>query len=383
MSVSNGIKLRRLPRALRNSSAMTLAASPASSRRERPRTWDALRIIPLAAVLLIVAACGSSATIAPGGPAAAGPATAQPMRVLKVVTTVSPITSIVETIGGARIDLEGIVPEGVNSHTFSPAPSVARSISEADLIVLNGLFLEEPTLKMAEANKQPEAIILSLGDRAISREEWQFDFTFPQSGGRPNPHLWPDPLLALRYAEIVAEQLAVSDPANAGYFSANLEVFRRRVESLDLRIRASVATIPEANRKLLTYHDSWAYFARRYGIEVIGAVQPSNFSQPSAKEVVNLIDQLEEVGVPAVFGSEVFPSDVLETVAREADAQFIDELRDDDLPGGPGDPRHGYLGLMLQNMEIMIPALGGNIEALSGLDVSPIFDGNSNAKYPQ
>ena len=87
--------------------------------------------------------------------------------------------------------------------------------------------------------------------------------------------------------------------------------------------------------------------------------------------------------MPAVFGSEVFQSDVLETIAQEAGAQFVDELADDDLPGGPGDPRHSYLGLMLQNMESMIPALGGDVSSLSGFDPSPVFEGRSTAKYPQ
>ena len=302
---------------------------------------------------------------------------------LRVVSTVSPITNIVENIGGDKIDLEGVVPEGVNSHTFEPPPSVATALAVADLIVLNGLFLEEPTLEMAEANKKSGAIILSLGDGTISREEWQFDFSFPESEGHPNPHLWPDPWLALRYAELVRDQLADLDPENAGYYDENLVAFRRRIESLDEGIRGAVATVPEGNRKLLTYHDAWAYFAQRYGMQVVGAAQPADFSEPSAREVANLIEQIEEQGIPAIFGSEVFPTDVLETIAAEAGTAYVDRLRDDDLPGAPGDPRHSYLGLMLQNMEIMIPALGGNVTALKDLDTSPVFEGESRAIYPQ
>ncbi len=152
---------------------------------------------------------------------------------------------------------------------------------------------------------------------------------------------------------------------------------------LDESIRASAATVPPENRKLLTYHDSWAYFADRYGMEVIGAAQPSDFSEPSAREVAGLIDQLKDLSLPAVFGSEVFPSPVLETIARESGAKFVDKLRDDDLPGGPGDPRHSYLGLMQQNMEIMIPALGGNVDALQGFDPGLVFTEPSTAVYPQ
>ena len=302
---------------------------------------------------------------------------------LRVVTTVSPITNIVENIGGTRIRLEGVVPEGVNSHTFEPTPSMAKLMAEADLIIINGLFLEEPTLALAEANKKTDAVILSLGDLAVTPDEWQFDFTFPESAGHPNPHLWPDPNLGLRYAELVYDQLADMDPDNATYYAGNLERFRSLVSQMDQAIRVAVATVPEENRKLLTYHDSWAYFAKQYGMEVIGAVQPSNFSQPSVREVADLIDQVRELGLPAVFGSEVFSSDVLEAIASEAGAQFIDELADDDLPGKPGDPQHTYLGLIQQNMAAMIPALGGDASAVAGLENGNVFDGDSGAVYPQ
>ena len=302
---------------------------------------------------------------------------------LRVVTTVSPITSIVENIGGDRIALEGVVPEGVNSHVFEPQPSLARVLADADLIIANGLFLEEPTLDLAAANKRDDTPVLLLGDRAIGRERWQFDFSFPESGGHPNPHLWPDPALGLRYAELTQEQLAALDPDNAGYYGDNLELFRQRINAMDAAIREAVASVPPANRKLITYHDSWAYFAVAYGLEVIGAVQPSDFAEPSAREVADIIDQVRDLGLPVVFGSAEFSSDVLETIADEADAVFIDELADDDLPGGPGDAEHSYLGLVRQNMRIMIPALGGDASPLDSVDVSPVFDGDSGAVYPQ
>ena len=302
---------------------------------------------------------------------------------LKVVTTVAPITSIVENIGGDRIQLEGVVPEGVNSHIFEPQPSLAKLMTDADLIIANGLFLEEPTLQLAEANKQDDTPILLLGDRSITREQWQFDFSFPESEGHPNPHLWPDPTLGMKYAELAQAQLAELDPDNADYFAANLEAFRGRINAMDAAIRASVATIPTENRRLVTYHDSWAYFALTYGMEVIGAVQPSDFAEPSAREVAEIIDQVKELSLPAVFGSEEFPSDVLETIAREGNTVFIDQLADDDLPGATGDPDHSYLGLMRQNMRIMIPALGGNADAFDNVDVSPVFEGVSGAVYPQ
>ncbi|MFQ6030608.1 MAG: metal ABC transporter substrate-binding protein [Dehalococcoidia bacterium] len=295
----------------------------------------------------------------------------------------SPITSLVENIGGTRIELEGVVPEGTNSHTFEPAPSVAVTLSQADLFVANGLFLEEPTIEMARANKKPGAVILTLGDKAIAREQWVFDFSFPESDGHPNPHLWTAPNLALKYAELIRDELVVLDPANAEYYNENYDELKGRIEDLDRRIAEAVETIPPQNRKLLTYHDSFPFFGSRYGLEIIGAVQPSDFTEPSAREVANLIDQVREAGVPAIFGSEVFPSPVMEQIAKEGGAEFIDQLRDDDLPGAPGDPVHTYMGLMAENMEIMAPALGGSASVFEDFDSTQVFEGESRAVYPQ
>ena len=302
---------------------------------------------------------------------------------LAVVATISPITSLVESIGGDRIALTGIVPEGVNSHTYEPAPSVSTTIARADLIFANGLFLEEPTIRLAESTAPDEAVIVLLADEAVAQGDWIYDFAFPESRGRPNPHLWTAPHLAGRYATIIYENLVRLDPLNADYYDANLQELLARINDLDARILTAAETIPEGHRKLLTYHDSFPYFADRYGFEVIGAVQPADFSEPSAREVADLITLVRETGVPAVFGSEVFPSPVMEAIAEEGGAVFIDQLRDDDLPGAPGDPRHSYLGLILTNMETLISALGGDTVALDGFDPSQTYAGEQTAVYPQ
>ena len=302
---------------------------------------------------------------------------------LQVVTTVSPITSIVENIGGTAIDLEGVIPEGVNSHTFEPPPSVVGTIEDADLIILNGLQLEDPTLELAEANKKDDAVILLLGDETLTEDEYKFDFSFPRDEGKPNPHLWPDPTLVMEYATLVHDKLVDLDPDNKDYYGANFTTLMDRLEDLDQQMRVAAQTVPEENRKLLTYHDSWAYWADNYGFTVIGAIQPSDFSEPSAKEVADLIDQVKKESVPAIFGSEVFPSDVLENIAGETGAQYVDDLRDDDLPGEPDDEGHSYLGLMVNNMRIMIPALGGDASPMDRVDTGLIFEGKSTAKYPQ
>ena len=317
------------------------------------------------------------------GDQAVTPTDSDGTRRLKVVTTVSPITSLVENIGGARIDLEGVVPEGANSHTFEPAPSVASVLASADLIIANGLFLEERTIELANSNKKNSAVILLLGDQSITPEEWVFDFSFPESNGQPNPHLWTSPVMGIKYGQLIHDHLVKLDQENSSYYDRNWERLKNKLEELDRGIRASIETIPPENRLLLTYHDSFPMFGLQYGVKILGAVQPSNFTEPSAREVARLIKQIQDNRVPAIFGSEVFPSPVMEQIAKEGGAEFVDELRDDDLPGKPGDPMHSYLGLILSDMQIMIPALGGNVTALEGFDTTLVFKEPSKAIYPQ
>lgn len=298
---------------------------------------------------------------------------------IQVVTTVSPITNIVQNVGGEHVSIVGIVPEGMNSHTFEPAPSDAAAMADADIVFMNGLRLEEPTRELAEANVAEGVEIVRLGDRTVSPNEYIFDFSFPEAEGDPNPHLWTNPLYAMRFAEIVRDELSELDPANAGDYRANLDAFAERIDQLDALVRQVTATVPESNRKLLTYHDSFPYFAREYGWTVIGAIQPSDFSEPTPQEVVALIDQIRAERVPAIFGSEVFPSPVLERIAEETGAAYIDDLRDDDLPGEAGDQDHSYFGLMVFDFRTFIGALGGDVSAFDGFDVTNMYEGDTTS----
>jgi ABC-type Zn uptake system ZnuABC Zn-binding protein ZnuA len=300
---------------------------------------------------------------------------------LKVVTTVAPITSIAANIAGDLARVEGVVPEGTNSHTFEPAPSVAEVLSQADLVLINGLSLEEPTRKLAETNLKQGARIVELGTEILPESEWIYDFSFPKEDGKPNPHLWTDPTYARKYAELIRRELSLKDPANAAAYQRNYDAFAALIDGFDQAMRASFATLPREQRKLLTYHDAYAYFARTYDWDVIGAIQVENFEDPSPKEVAALIEQVKATKVPAIFGSEVFPSPVLAQIGKEAGVKYVDVLRDDDLPGKPGDPQHSWVGLMHFDYVTMVEALGGDASALKAFvprNVAP-----DKAAYPQ
>src|SRR4030095_5116718 len=155
-------------------------------------TWSAVL-----ALAILLTACGRQEE----KPAA----TAE--KKLNVVTTVAPHTSVVENSAGDKIQLAGIIPEGINSHTFEPIPSDSKLLSNADLIILNGLDLETPTLNLAKANLKQGAAIIFLGDKTIQQSDYIYDFSFPKDKEHPNPHLWLNPQYALRYATLVRDEL--------------------------------------------------------------------------------------------------------------------------------------------------------------------------------
>lgn len=300
---------------------------------------------------------------------------------LKVATTVAPITSIAANVGGDKVDIEGIVPEGTNSHTFEPAPQVAELLSTADIVLINGLQLEEPTKELAESNMKDDAVLVEVGDEVLPPEDYIFDFSFPEEDGKPNPHLWTDPTYAVEYAEVIANTFSEQDPDNSAYYAKNLKAFTAKASDLADALRADQESVPEGNLKLVTYHDAYAYFAKNFGWDVVGAVQPKNFEDPTPIEVARIIDQVNAEDVQTIFGSEVFPSDVLEEVGRATGARYEDTLRDDDLPGEPGDDDHSWLSLMRYNYVTMIEGLGGTVQQLPSVDISDVAP--DEAEYPQ
>ncbi|MFN0026543.1 MAG: metal ABC transporter substrate-binding protein [Acidimicrobiales bacterium] len=331
--------------------------------------------LALLVVIAVAGACGSDTGGDLGGGTAGG------ADRLLVAATVAPITSIVSAVVGERARIVGLVPEGRDSHTFEPEPSAAQLLSQADVIFVNGLQLEEPLVALAEQNRREDAEIVSLGRETLSEDQYIFDFSYPAQDGKPNPHLWTSPPLVARYAEVIAERMAALDPDGAAEYQANLAAFSGRIDALDAAMRRAFATIPDGQRKLLTYHDAYAYFAREYGWEVIGAFEVPDFGEPSPKDVAALIEQVRSSGVRAIFGSEVFPSAVMEQIGAETGVVYVDELRDDDLPGEPGDDEHSWLGLMRFDFVTMTRALGGDPAALVNFDITPTVPDRS--EYPQ
>jgi len=316
-------------------------------------------------IALVVAIVATGCSSGPGG-ASSGK--------FQVVASVAPITDIVKNVAGNAADVQGLIPEGVDSHTFEPTSDTARLIADADLIFLNGLDLEDPTLALAQSDKKDSAAVFLLGDHALQPSGYLYDFSFPKSAGHPNHHLWMDVAYAIRYTELVRDELSKADPGNASTYRANADAYLGTLRTLNGAVQKAIDTIPPQDRLLLTYHDSFAYFASHYGMRVIGAIQPADFSEPSAQEVAALIDQIRTEHVPAIFGSEVFPSPVLAQIAQESGAKYEDTLRDDDLPGDTGQPEHSYVGLILYDVRTIVTDLGGDASALDAVPSPNPYD---------
>ena len=220
---------------------------------------------------------------------------AQPVEGTPLIsTTVAPITSLVSMIAGdVGPKIEGIVPEGTNSHTYEPPPSVAEQLAKSDVVFLNGLMLEEPTSELAIANA-PGATICEIGTAVLPESSWAFDFSFPREGGKPNPHIWTNPPMVMNMLTVIRDVLAKIDPANVDAYDENYVKASQIVEALDVAMAEATKTIPVRNRKLLTYHDAYAYFALHYDFDVIGAIQPQSFEEPSPQDIAQIIEAAEK-----------------------------------------------------------------------------------------
>lgn len=346
-------------------------------------------------LVLVLAACSAEPTTPPEpsettDPEASttGPDAPESADPLVVVATVSPIADLVARVGEDRVDVHSLVAPGADAHTWSPRPRDAMRLSEADLFIGVGLGLNTSAVDLAERNLPDNATIVLLGEQALVDEHLVFDHGHTHGDSDdghthddeddghtrddeqtlgPNPHVWTSLRNAALMVDTIAATLSELDPDGAIDMRLRADVLREDLLQLDDALARAVATIPPEQRVLVTYHDAWTYLARDHGLEFAVAVQMADHSEPSAAEVRRLIDLIRALDVPAVFGSEVFPTPVLEVIAEETGADYHDGLSDDILPGNPGDPEHSYREMMRRSAVIIIKGLGGDATELHGM----------------
>lgn len=278
------------------------------------------RLASLVAVLLavVMAGCGPFGSASPG----------QGGR-LAVVTTSTVFGDMIENVGGEHVAVTSLVPRHADVHTFEPKPADLRTLTGARLIMMNGLGLDDwlwETIANAAADGTPlvELAVDLPGVELLPGED----------PGTQNPHLWMAVPYAIKYVDRIETALATADPANATAYGDQADLYRLRLEALDTQVRERIVTIPPADRKLVTFHDAFPYFAREYGLEVVGVAVDAPGQEPSAGEIAALIEAIRASGAKAIFSEAQFPTQLVDQLASETGATVVAELYDDSL----GDP---------------------------------------------
>ncbi len=319
-----------------------------------PRTGGRLRVarrqlprLGVAALIVAIAAgCSPAASVEPGGSAAPSPAA----DALVVVATTTVFADLVRQAGGTDVRVTSLVPAGADPHTYSPTPSDVRAIAGADLVVMNGLGVDDWLKPLLAEAKRPASALVELGP-----DEPGVTYLAGDGGtGSVNPHLWLNVAYAELYVKRIVAALQAAAPGRQAAFQASGDAYLARLAALDGAIRAQVATLPAADRKLVSYHDAFPYFAAAYGLTIVGTVVPAPGQDPNAGQVVALIAAIRASGVRAIFSEAQFNPKVEQQLAAEAGVRVVSNLYNDALGAPPVDT---YEGMMRWDADRVVEAL--------------------------
>jgi manganese/iron transport system substrate-binding protein len=307
------------------------------------------KIIPIFIFLLTtLAACGGAPNTA---------ATQPGKDRLNVVATTTIVGDVVKNVGGDNIQLEVLLPAGVDVHSFQPTPQDIARIASADLIFANGVGLEaflQPMLQ--NAGSQARVVSVSDGVNILKAPDLPTgEATTGTAGG--DPHTWFNPENVSIWTQNIASTLAQADPAHAETYTANAKKYQAQLKDLDSWIQGQVSQIPEASRQLVTDHDSFTYFADHYGFKLVGAVIPgySSLSEPSAQDLASLEDTIRKLGVKSVFIGMTANPALSERVAQDTGTRLV-SLYTESL-SKPDGPAPTYLDFMRYNVNAIVEAL--------------------------
>ena len=319
---------------------MHLPSSSRLVRLGRSRVSLALVLI----VTVFVVGCGQDR---PGSSAASASAQASAdADAIRVVTTTTVFADIVRNVGGSRTNVRSIIPPGVGPEDYEPKPNDAKSLADAQLIVSNGVGLDDFLDRLLSSTGSGAATRLVLGQGLPTIEV----------DGQPNPHFWLDPtIVKTGYLPKIVDALSSLDPAHRATFVANAAAYGAQLDALDIELKAQVGTIAPENRKLVTFHDAFPYFARHFGFELIGVVLANVGQEPTASDLAALVEKVKAAHVKAVFSEAQFNPKLAQTLADEAGIkQVVTTLYNDALGPAPAD---SYLGMMRWNMGQIVEAL--------------------------
>jgi ABC-type Zn uptake system ZnuABC Zn-binding protein ZnuA len=291
--------------------------------------------IPLIALLLL-AACESR----PAPTQSAGP------QKIVVVTTMTVLGDLIQQVGGDKVEVKSLVPPGGEVHTYQPTPEDIKSVAQARIVFYNGVHLEDWLDGTIRSAGKPDLPIVLLAQGLPIIQE---------AGEEPNPHLWMDVANAKTYVERIRDGLSKVDSGNAGYYGERARSYLGQLDELDKWIQTEVESIPKAHRKLVTFHDAFPYFAKRYGLTLVGVVVESPGKEPSARESAALIRRIKQQRVPAIFAEAQFSPKLMEILAKDARVRVITSLYDDSLSSGP--EANTYIAMMKYDVTQVVNAL--------------------------
>ena len=268
---------------------------------------------------------------------------------IPVVATFSILGDMVERIGGDRIAVTTLVGANGDAHVYQPVPADARAVSQAEILVFNGLAFEGWLDRLVEASDFG-------GVRVVTTDGVEPIRLGDDGQGNVDPHAWQDLANAVIYVDNITAALATADPANASTYYGNRAAYVAEIDALDAEIRAMVAGLPEHRRTVVTAHDAFEYFSATYRLNFVAPHGVSTESDPSAADVAALIRQIRDEGIKAVFVESLTDQRLLAQIADETGAAIGGTLYSDAL-SEPEGPASTYLDMMRYNVEMLVEAL--------------------------
>ncbi len=312
-------------------------------------------LVWLVLVASLVMTGGCAAPAASTG-AAAGRSPAAPLKVLAVETF---LADIAQNVAGDRLAIGSLIPVGVDPHSFEPTPADVRNVAGSAALIINGAGFEAFLSPLMASIKGPVVIDASTG--LASRQ--------PQPGEHPageadaahaegDPHFWLDPTKVVAYVQNIRDGLTAIDPAGKEAYAANAAAYIAKLNELDGWIKQQVAQVPEARRLLVTNHESFGYFADRYGFRVVGSIVPSvsSAASPSAQDLARLSDEVKATGAPAVFLETGSNPQLADQLSGETGIKVVTGLLTHSTTTKDG-PAPDYLSMMRYDVNAIVDAL--------------------------
>jgi len=273
---------------------------------------------------------------------------------LEVIASFSILGDLAHQVGGERVSVYTLVGSGQNAHAYEPRPSDARRIKRAGLVVLNGLGFDDWLPRLARASGyQGTLLVASDGIRPLAMHGENGDHVHDR---RIDPHAWQDVANVRVYAANIAAALIAADPDGADAYRANAARYRAALDVLDADIRAAIARLPQERRRVVSPHDAFAYFARAYGLTFLAPVGAAGHSEPGARDVARLIEQLRNERAHAVFIETIIDPRLIERIRAESGATMGGTLYSDAL-SPPEGPASTYIAMMRHNLDTLMAAL--------------------------